>query len=903
MDEYNSAGNGCGMREMKKVTLTINGVQRSVMADPEKVLIDLLREDLHLTGTKQSCDRNGQCGTCVVTINKNPVRSCLKKVVDLEGASVVTVEGLGTPENPHLIQEAFVLSGAVQCGYCTPGLVMATKALLDRNPNPDIPAIKRALTQNLCRCTGYKKIIDAVKLSSRFLRNETTPAEYRRSLKGGMIGVSYPRPSSMLKACGLAEFGADIRLENAAELALVHSTEFHALIKSIDTTAAKKMPGVIGIMTAEDIKGTNRIRDAAPDLPVLCEDKVRTLGDPIVAVAAETRDQARAAAAAVKVEYEPLPVMMTPEEALAPGAIQLHSHSPNLCYSQPLVKGDEKALAESATVVEAEFSTQMNHQAPMEPEACVAYLEGEGKNAQLVVIGRSIAIHLHMAQIKEAVGWDNMRYKEPYSGGQFGIKASVTSEAVTAAAALHFRRPIRYVPSLRESMLTTSKRPPYRFKLKLAADANGHLTALCNDFTIDKGAYALGGPGSSMDRVLFMLQGSYQIPNINAFGRMVYTNNASAGAARGAGPPETIFALESAVDMLAEKLGIDPLDFRSMNSLRPGQSKSTGMITDEWPFPELCDAIKPHYQRAKKEAAAFNAKGGPLKRGVGLGADSFGIGDPGDKATLSVEIDPDDGVTIYAAVADPGEGNDSMLTQIAAHRLGLPLEKVRLYTRDTDKTVDAGGSWGSRMTWIAGNALLNAIEQLEKAMSEAGSKSYAGLRKAGKPTRYEGSTKNAGQYGFHPQTGQGDNFVSECHNIQMAEVEVNTDTGKVRVIKMTAAVDAGPVINPQNFEGQLEGGMDQGVGYALREEYVPGKTLDYVTFKFPTINDSFDMEIIVRETPRSKGPLGATGIGEMTMVSTAPAVINAIKDACGVRIYDLPATPTKIRVALTASGK
>ena len=263
------------------------------------------------------------------------------------------------------------------------------------------------------------------------------------------------------------------------------------------------------------------------------------------------------------------------------------------------------------------------------------------------------------------------------------------------------------------------------------------------------------------------------------------------------------------------------------------------MITDEWPFPELCDAIKPHYQRAKKEAAAFNAKSGPLKRGVGLGADSFGIGDPGDKAKLSVGIDPDDGVTIYAAVADPGEGNDSLLTQIAAYRLGLPLEKVRLYTRDTDKTVDMGGSWGSRMTLMAGNALLNAIEQLEKAMSEAGSKTYAGLTKAGKPTLYEGSTQNAGKYEFHPQTGQADSFVSECHNIQMAEVEVDTETGKVRVIKMTTAVDAGPVINPQNFEGQLEGGMDQGVGYALREEYIHGKTTDYVTFKFPTINRLF----------------------------------------------------------------
>ncbi|MDQ1279443.1 MAG: aldehyde oxidoreductase [Thermoproteota archaeon] len=890
--------------KMKEVTITINGVQHKVKAEPDKILIDLLREDLHLIGTKQSCDRKGQCGACTVIVNNRAVRSCLQKVVDLEGASVITVEGLGTPEKPHPIQEAYVLSGAIQCGFCTPGLIMATKALLDQNPDPDLPAIKRALARNLCRCTGYKKIIEAVTLSSRFLRNETTPEEYRRSLKGSMIGVSYPRPSAMLKACGLAEFTGDVRIEGSLELAVARSTEFHALIKSIDTSVAEKMPGVIGVMTAKDIKGTNRIRVAAPDQPILCEDRVRLLGDPIVAIAAETREQAKAAAAAVKVEYEPLLVMLEPEEALASGALQIHPHSPNLFMSQPLVKGDaDKVFAESSAFVEAEFSTQMNHQAPMEPEHCVAYLKGEGDGAQLVVIQRSINIHGHTAQIKEAIGWDNIRYIEAYSGGQFGIKGSITTEAVTAAAALHFKRPIRYIPSLEESILLTSKRHPYRQKVKLAADTKGRLTALHYDFTINKGAYA-GMGGGVMMRSLNMLTGAYYLPNIKALGLIVYTNNGYGGAARGAGPPQTTFAIESAVDMLAKKLGIDPLEFRRMNSLKPGETKATGMvITEKWPFPEVCDAIKPHYERAKRDAAAFNAKGGPLKRGVGLAAHSFGIGGAGDSATMSIEIDPDDGVTIYAAVADPGEGNDSMLSQIAAHQLGLPLEKVRLYTRDTEKTVGMGPAAGSRMTWIAGNSLINAIEQLKATMSEANSKTYAGLVMAGKSTRYQGSTKNPGVGRLDPQTGQGDSFVSECHNIQLAEVEVNTDTGATRIIKMTTVVDAGTVLNPQNLEGQLEGGMDQGVGWALREEYVLGKTKDWITFKFPTINDSFEMEIIIHETPRLKGPLGATGIGEMTMTSTAPAVINAIEDACGIRIYNLPATPEKVKAALVAAVK
>jgi aldehyde oxidoreductase len=885
---------------MQKVTLTINGIKHEVMAEPDEVLLDLLREDLNLTGTKQSCDRKGQCGACTVIVNGQTVLSCLKKVVDLEGADVITVEGLGTPDNPHLIQEAFVLAGAVQCGFCIPGMIMATKALLDRNPSPTIEEIKKALAKNMCRCTGYKKIIDAVILAGRFLRKETTPDEIRSSLGKGMIGVSHPRPWSMLKACGLAKFTDDIKIKGSLELALVHSTEFHALIKSVDTSAAEKMPGVVGIMTARDIKGTNRIKFAAPDQPVLCEDRVRTLGDPIVAIAAETREQARAAAKAVKVTYQPLPVMMTPEEALAPGAYQIHPHSPNLCYSQPLIKGDaEKALAEAAAVVEAEFSTQTNHQAPLEPESSIAYLEGEGEDARVVVIGRSIMIHTHGAQVAEAVG-AKVRYQEAFSGGQFGVKIAITTEAVTAAAAMHFKRPVRYTPTMAESMILTTKRHAYNIRIKLAADSSGHLTALFDDFVLNKGAYTINGK-RIMQRSVNMLSGSYNIPNIKALGRTVYTNNSPGGAARGAGPPQTIYALELAMNMLAEKLGIDPLEFRKMKSLKPGGTKATGMVVKEWPFPELCDAIKPAYDKAIKEAAEFNKKGGPLRRGVGIGVCAFGIAWGGDQSVVAVELDPDDGVTVYAAVADPGEGNDSMLSQIVAHVLDLPLDKVRLYTRDTDKTWENGPSAGSRQTWMSGNALVGACKKLKQAMEEAGSKTYAGLKEAGKPTRHRVVYNMPGENVIDPKTGYGTTtFFSECHNIQLAEVEVNTKTGATKVIRITSAVDLGPVINPQAAEGQLEGGMDQGAGYALREEYIHGKTTDYIKFKFPTIGDTFEMVPIIQETIRQDGPLGATGVGETTMVSTAPAVCNAIKDACGVWMCHLPATPEKVKKALTA---
>ncbi len=881
---------------MKKISLKVNGRNYQFVVEPERVLIDLLREDLHLIGAKQSCDRKGQCGACTVLVNKKATLSCLTKVADLEGADVITVEGLGTPDNPHLIQEAFVLSGAVQCGFCTPGMIMGTKALLDRNPDPDAEAIKKALAHNLCRCTGYTKIIDAVKLSGRFLRGETTPDQVRPDPKSGVLGVSHPRPSAMIKACGLAEFSADIKLQGAAELAVVRSTEHHAKIKSIDTAEAEKMPGVIGVMTARDILGTNRIQFIFNDQPVLCDEKVRCLGDPIAVVAADTLDQALAAAAAVEVAYDPLPVMMSPPEALVEGAVQLHDEFPNLCYQQPQIKGNAKeAFAKSAKMVEAEFTTQLNHQAPLEPEASVAYLEGEGEEALLVVIGRSIMIHSHMAMLQGALGWENMRYEEAYTGGQFGIKVGITSEGIAGAAALHFKRPVRYIPSIHESMLMTSKRHPFTMKVKLAADKDGHLTAYANDFVVENGAYMILGL-IVVNRALDMLSGAYNIPNIDTLARLVYTNNPAGGAARGAGPPQVNFALESAMDMLADKLGIDPLEFRVKNSLMPGQSVSTGAVVEQWTFPEICELIRPHYERAKKEASAF--KDGPIKRGVGLGAHSFGVGGPGDAAQVAVELDPDNGVTIFAAAADPGEGNDSMLTQIAAHILDLPMEKIRLVTRNTDQTTETGPAAGSRITYMVGGALVNALEQLRENMVEAGDSTHEGLKKANKPIRYMGTKAVSGGQ-LDPETGQGPTFESQVHNIQMAEVEVNTETGNVRVIKMTTAVDPGPVINPLNLEGQLEGGMDQGVGYALREEYVSGKTKDWVSFKYPTMKTAFDMEIVTPlETPRTKGTLGSTGIGEMTMVSTAPAVINAIKDACGVRIRNLPATPEKIKAAL-----
>jgi aldehyde oxidoreductase len=890
---------------VKKVALTVNGRPIDVVADDKQtVLLDLVREDLGLTGTKQSCDRKGQCGTCMVLVDGKAVLSCITKVATLEGADVTTIEGLGTPDRPNLVQQAFVLSGAVQCGFCIPGMIVTATELLEANPSPTRAEIRRALRRNLCRCTGYKKIVDAIQLAGRFIRGEIVPADLLPAPDAPALGVSHPRPSALAKACGTARFGADIRMPGALELAVVRSPHHHARILGIDTSAAEAMPGVAGVMTAKDIRGTNRIKYTVADRPVLCDDAVRTLGDPVAVVAAATRDQALAAADAVVVDYEPLPALLSPDAALADDAPQVHPDSPNLCHQQPVIKGDAaSAFASAAAVVEGRFKTQIVHQAPLEPEVSLAYMDGEGEDAELVVIGRSINIHLALSSLQEALGWEAIRYEEPFSGGQFGIKVEVITEGIAAAAALHFGQAVRYVPSMAESMLATSKRHPFDMGIRLAADADGKLTALGMDITVDNGAYMSLGV-IILKRALHMLTSSYFVPNIEVTSRLVYTNNPWGSAARGAGPPQAHYAVECAIDMLAEKMGIDPLEFRRRNALLPGQTKATGHVATEWPFAGLVDAIQPQYETARAEAARANAEASNgFRRGVGLGAAAFGIAMPGDKSMAAIELDHDDGVTVYVAAADPGEGNDSMLSQLVAHVLDLPLDKVRLRTRSTADTTASGPASGSRVTYMIGGAAVDAAQQLRAAMDELGARTHAAFAADERETRYVGRRTTLETAPLDPETGQGPSFEVQVFSIQMAEVEVDTSTGEVKVVRLTSAADPGRVIHPLNVEGQLEGGMDMGAGFALREEFVAGKTRDYVTFKFPNIRYAMDLESIIVETPRELGTLGSVGVGEMAMVSTAPAIVNAIRDACGAMVFELPATPERVKAALAVAER
>ena len=878
---------------MKSVTLKVNGIGHQCVVEEDRMLLDLLREDLKLTGAKQGCDRKGQCGACTVIVNNKTALSCLAKVSNLDGAEIITVEGLGTPDNPHLIQEAFVLKGAIQCGFCTPGLIVATKVLLDKNPNPSRGEIKRTLKNHLCRCTGYERIVDAVELAGEFIRGETTPAKETPDPKGKQIGVSHPRPWSILKACGVAQFGADIVIPGALEIAIVTSPHHNARIKSIDTSKAEKMPGVEGVIIAKDIKGSG---SAGRERPALCKDIAPVLGSHIAIVAAKTRKEALAAADAVKVEYEVLPRISTPEEALAKGAAEVLPGTPNLRVSRKQIKGDaKKALDASATVISAKFDTQLVHQAPLEPEVAVAYLDGEGEDAELVVIGRSIRIHDHAKLLGESLGWKKVRYQEPFCGGQFGIKTDLTSEHLVAVAVLHFKKPARYVPTVKESMQMTTKRHPFSMKVRLGADKDKKITGYEILTTVENGAYTSTGEVVIM-RSLAMLSGGYNLPDVLADVSLVYTNNAWGGSARGAGPPQPNYALEAAMDLLAKKVGMDPLEFRLHNVLKPGQSTSSGHVVTEWALDTCFKKLQPEYDRATKEAARF--KSGRIRRGVGVAASSYGVGTPKDKSEVAVELDADGGLTVYGSIADPGEGNDAMLTQLASHYLpSMPREKIRLQTRDSALTPNSGMSASSRQTFMSGHALIKAMQALVAAMKEAKARNYDDMVKAGKPTRYTG-IHALEHTGMDAEKAQGEFFISRCHGVQMAEVEVNTETGETKVLKMTAVVDAGTLINPLAVITQIEGGMDMGAGIALREQYVHGESVDWVTYKFPTMKDAFVKDVIMLESPRDNGPLGATGIGEFTLMPTSPSILNAIDNAIGVRIYDLPATPEKILKAL-----
>lgn len=905
---------------MDKKHLLINGVPKTLVVDPAASLADVLRRQLYLTGTKVSCN-TGHCGACSVILNGKLVLACVTKMSRVpENSEVITVEGIGSPEKMHPIQLAFAAHGAAQCGFCTPGMVVSAKALLDQNPSPTREEVRHWLTQhhNACRCTGYKPIVDGIMDAAKVLRGEMAREELQFKLPadGRIWGGKIPRPTAVAKVTGTIDYGQDLGLKmppGTLQLALVQAKVSHANILSIDTSEAEAMPGVFKVITHKDVKGKNRITGLITfpsnkgdgwDRPILCDTKVFQYGDAIAIVAADTIEQARAAAEKVKVELEVLPAYMNAKAASAEDAIEIHPGTPNVYFEQKTVKGpDTKPIFENAAyVVEGSYYLQRQPHLTIESDIGFAYYDEEGR---VTIHSKSIGLYLHLFMIAPGLGLepDKLRLIQNPAGGTFGYKFSPTMEALLGAACIATGRPVYLEYDYKQYMQYTGKRSPFFLDIKLAADKDGKLLAMEHDFLVDHGPYSEFGDLLTLRGNQYIGAG-YNIPAIRGLGRTVCTNHAWGSAFRAYGSPQSFLASESLMDELAEKMGMDPLELRYINVYRPGSTTPTGQTPEVFSFPEMLDKLRPLYKEAKEKAARESTPA--VKKGVGVTIGLYGCGLDGvDSAQADVELTKE-GVTVYATWQDHGQGADMGVLGTAHEALmpvGIAPDKIKLALNDTGNAPNGGPSGGSRSQVMIGNAIVNGCEQLVKAMKkdDGSIRSYDEMVADGLPLKYEGKW-TASTASNCDENGQGNPFTVYMYGAFMAEVAVDTATGKTTVEGITAMADIGKINNKLVVDGQMYGGIAQGIGLALSEDFEDiEKHSTMLGAGIPYAKDIPDkIDIHYFENPREYGPFGAGGVGELPLTSPHVAVINAIYNATGVRIRHLPAYPEKVLKGLKA---
>jgi len=905
------------------LTLKVNGKEHQLCVEPRRTLLSVLRDELGLTGTKQGCE-DGTCGTCVVTVNGAVARACRVDADGVNGKEVLTIEGLGTPERLHALQEAFIESGAVQCGFCTPGSIMAAKALLDRNPEPTPTEIARALGRNLCRCTGYVSILEAVARAADRRRGAGSPQPRVREEAEAQQQVG-----AREKVLGTALYAADLTMPGMLHGAVLRSPHPHAEILHIDDSEARTLPGVVIVVSAKDVPGLNRFGRITKDQRVLADGRVRQIGDAVAAVAATSPQAAAQALSLIRVHYRTLPAVLDPADALQEGAPVIHD-SGNLVDHKTVHWGDvEAGLAQADVVVEETYSTPFCEHAYLEPEAAVAYLDDEGR---LVVRSATQYPHLHRRTVAETMGLpvERVRIFPTVVGGGFGGKTDVSCEGVVALLALKTGQPVRIVYSRAESFASTTKRHPFRIRCRTGASRDGRLTALAADVLADTGAYASAGPGI-MVRAFVSLVGPYQFPNVSLHGRVAYTNNTLAGAMRGYGAPQVAFAMESQMDLMAARLGIDPLEFRLLNRRRSNPAEATPQdIEQEAAYRGTLEAIRPYYEkalRARQEKASGN---GRWRRGVGIASMRYGIGyASANPPTVTLELASDGRVRLFTGAIDMGQGTDTALGLIVAGELSLPLESVAVVSGDTAVTPDTGASTGSRVIYTEGNAVKEAAVRLKEAILTTASEllelsfeklevqegqvaplretgissptaSFAEIARArltvGLPVRFEGT--------FHPVplrdslSGGASSYLVHVTATHMAEVEVDSKEGTVKVLRVVAAHDVGRVIYPLGLRGQIEGAVSMGMGFALKEKFVPGETTGFKQYQIPNARETPEIVPLMVEMVDPSAGLGAKGAAECATVAVAPAITNAIANATGARIHDLPATPDRLRALI-----
>ncbi len=891
------------------IGFTLNGQPCATEAGATERLSHVLRERLGLMGTKIGCDA-GDCGACTVLVEGRAVCACLTPVAQVDGKRVETVEA----QSPLLdrLRAAFLRHGAAQCGICTPGMLMAAAELLQAVPRPTEAQAEQALGGVLCRCTGYRKILAAVCDAWR-----APGAAVAVDPALSPVGQRLPRLDGPAKVAGDV-FGADVVPQGALVVKAVRSPHAHAAFAFGDLAGFARRAGVAGVFTAADIPGRNAfgVIPAFADQPAIAASPALFRGECVALVALEPG--AEDPCADFPITWQPLPALLTPAQAEAPDAALIHATRPgNRLIEGRVQKGDaEAAIARSAHVVEGAITTAFVEHAYIEPEAGAAWMEGP----VLCIRACTQAPVMDRDDTAAILGLpvDRVRILPSAVGGGFGSKLDVSVQPLLGLVALKTGRACRMVYTRAESMASTTKRHPAEIQGRIGCDATGRITGMVVDGRFNTGAYSSWGP-TVANRVPVHISGPYLTPHISARARAIHTHGPVSGAFRGFGVPQAAIWQETLYDRLAEAVGMDRLAFRLHNALRDGDASATGDIMEAAGIVACLQALQPHWQRALADAAAAGGA-----RGVGIASCWYGCGNTAlpNPSTMRIGLTAAGKLVLHQGATDIGQGSNTVIPQIASAALGLPLSDFRFVGPDTALTPDAGKTSASRQTYVsgraaqaAGQALRAAILRLANAgdgaalsltggtltVTEAGTRHDIAL--ASLPTDARGYALSAEQSYDPPTTpldanGQGRPYAVYGYGAQMVELAVDPVLGTLRLLKITAAHDLGRTINPLLAEGQIEGGIAQGIGLALMEDYIPGRTDNLHDYLIPTTGDVPPIESLLIEVPDADGPYGAKGLGEHVLIPTAPAILNAIRHATGAEITTLPALPHRILAAL-----
>ena len=920
------------------IALRVNGRAVTVSCSPLQRLSRVLREELGLTGTKVGCDA-GDCGACTVLLDGDPVCACLVATGQVEGREITTVEGLASRKSSGKsvgarLQQSFLEHGAAQCGACTPGMLVAATALLERNAAPNENEVMDAIGGVLCRCTGYRKIVAAI-LNTGAGIGHSAHAAAVSPLAGAAVGARLIRLDGARKVDGSEIFGADEIPSQTLAVRAIRSPYHLARFQFGDLAVfVRDHPGIQAVFTAKDVPGENcyGVIGRFADQPVFAEREARYRGEAVAAVVGDAPTVEALGTADFPVRWEELPPLEDIDAALATGARLIHDERPdNILVRGRVVRGDvDAALASAEVVAEGEYETGFVEHAYIEPEAGFARRIGD----QIEIQACTQSPYMDRSDIAAILGIapERVRIIPTAVGGGFGSKLDLSVQPFLAVAAWHLGKPVRMVYSRTESIVSTTKRHPARMRLRGGCTKDGKLIAL--DFAADfnTGAYSSWGPTVAA-RVPVHASGPYYVPHYRALTRAVHTNLVPAGAFRGFGVPQAAIAQEQLYDELADRAGIDRLEFRILNALDHQTPTVTGQVLGQGVGIRAClEALRPRWKTARRKAAEFNSNAvGSLRHGVGVAGMWYGCGNTSlpNPSTVRIGLKRNGRIALHQGAVDIGQGSNTIVTQICADALGAPIERFDLLSGDTAITPDCGKTSASRQTLVTGKAAQMAGEQLRHAILKlAGACECASIhfdnnggitvRDGDKSQAVALAGRSLDDYGyvitaeatFDPPTspldenGQGVPYAVFGFGAHLAEIEVDTELGTIRVLKVTAAHDVGRAINPTLIEGQIEGGVAQGLGMALMEEFFPGKGENLHDYLIPSAGDVPPVESILIEDPSPIGPFGAKGIGEQAVIPTAPAILNALHDAIAVRVKKVPATPDRVRAAIrTASRK